>query len=83
MHVELSWEISRETDLAGYYVYRSAQTDTRGERVNPGLLPTPAFRDISVVLGRRYFYRVTAVDRAGNESQPSAPVPVDLPQREP
>jgi len=44
------------------------------------LLPTPAFRDNAVVPGRRYWYTVTALDRAGNESAPSSSVAVDIPQ---
>jgi len=30
--------------------------------------------------GQRYWYTVTAVDRAGNESAPSAAVIVEIPQ---
>jgi len=76
-HAELSWEISPETDLAGYHVYRSEQQDTRGELLTPELLLAPAFRDMSVVLGHRYLYRVTALDRAGNESEPGNPVALE------
>jgi len=36
------------------------------------LLPAPVYRDMSVQPGYRYWYSVTAVDRAGNESTPSA-----------
>jgi hypothetical protein len=67
-HLELSWSISPETDLAGYNVYRSEQADVPGTRQNTGLLIAPAFRDMNVQPGRRYFYSVTAVDRSGNES---------------
>lgn len=77
--IELSWAISNETDLAGYHVYRSEGQDTRGERINRELLLVPAFRDTSVAVGRRYTYRVTAVDRVGNESPPSAPVAAEVP----
>lgn len=72
-HAELSWEISPETDLAGYHVYRSEQEDTRGALLTPDVLLAPAFRDMPIVLGHHYFYRVTALDRAGNESEPSNP----------
>ncbi|HYL63914.1 MAG TPA: hypothetical protein VE077_14945 [Candidatus Methylomirabilis sp.] len=76
--VDLSWSINLETDLAGYHVYRSEQQGTRGELVTPDLLPAPAYRDTSVLPGRRYWYSVTAVDRAGNESASSAVVAVDV-----
>ncbi|HTS13237.1 MAG TPA: fibronectin type III domain-containing protein [Candidatus Limnocylindrales bacterium] len=78
-HLELSWAINPETDVAGYNVYRSEQEGTLGARLNPELLPTPAFRDTSPVAGRRYFYSVTAVDRSGNESSPSASVSGEIP----
>jgi hypothetical protein len=81
--VDLSWSINLETDLAGYRVYRSEQEGTRGRLLNPDLLPTPAVRDTSVEPGRRYWYTVTAVDRAGNESPPGAPVVVDVTQPSP
>jgi hypothetical protein len=78
-HLELSWAINPETDVAGYNVYRSEQQGTLGTRLNPELLLTPAFRDMSAVAGRNYFYEVTAVDRSGNESSPSAPGAAEMP----
>ena len=77
---DLSWSINLETDLAGYRVYRSGQQGTRGQVLTPELLPTPSVRDTSVQLGQRYWYSVTAVDRAGNESAASAAVAVDMTQ---
>src|SRR5271157_5771582 len=81
--VDLSWSINVETDLAGYRLYRSEQESTRGQLLSPDLLPTPAYRDNSVSSGKRYWYMVTAVDRAGNESAPSAAVAVDVAQPSP
>jgi hypothetical protein len=78
--LDLTWSISLETDLAGYRVYRTEEHGTRGQLLTLELLPTPAYRDTSVVLGHRYWYSVTAVDRAGNESTPSAPAAVDVTQ---
>jgi len=78
-YIELSWAISPEGDLAGYSVYRSDGEDTPGERVSVEILPSPTFRDISVLPGRRYYYRVSAVDRAGNESPKSSAVQADVP----
>ncbi len=82
--VDLSWSINVEDDFAGYRVYRSEQPpavnqqDSKGQLLTPELLPTPAYRDTSVQSARRYWYVVTAVDRAGNESAPSPPVAVEV-----
>jgi hypothetical protein len=76
--VDLSWSINLETDLAGYRVYRSEQQDTRGALITADLLLAPAYRDTSVEPGKRYWYSVTAVDRAGNESDASAAAAVDV-----
>jgi hypothetical protein len=77
--VDLSWTMNLENDLAGYRIYRSESEDARGPLLTPNLLLTPAYRDSSVVPGRGYWYTVTAVDRAGNESAPSAAAPVQIP----
>lgn len=76
--VDLSWSINPENDLAGYRIYRSEQQDERGHSLQTELLLSPSYRDVSVQPGHRYWYVVTAVDRAGNESAPSEPVFVDL-----
>jgi hypothetical protein len=76
--VDLSWSINPENDLAGYRIYRSEQQDERGHSLQTELLLSPSYRDVSVQPGHRYWYVVTAVDRAGNESAPSEPVLVDL-----
>jgi hypothetical protein len=77
--VDLSWTINIESDLAGYRIYRSEREDTRGQLLTPELLPTPAYRDSSANSSRSYWYTVTAVDRAGNESSPSTPLVVEVP----
>jgi hypothetical protein len=78
-HVDISWAVSPESDLAGYRVYRSQQAGVLGTPLNSQLLLTPAFRDMNVSSGQLYFYAVTAVDRSGNESAPSAAVSVSVP----
>jgi len=78
-HVELSWAISPEADIAGYNAYRTEQPGAPGTRLNTELLLTPAFRDMNMQPGRRYFYTVTAVDRSGNESSPSEAVSGGVP----
>jgi hypothetical protein len=81
--LELSWNISPETDLAGYNVYRTEQSGVQGTHLNSELLPTPAFRDMNAVPGRTYFYSVTAVDRSGNESAASEPASGEVPTEAP
>jgi hypothetical protein len=77
--VDLSWAINTETDLEGYRVYRSERENELGQLLTPELLPSSAYRDSNVLPGRRYWYTVTAVDHAGNESRPSAALLVEIP----
>jgi len=77
--VDLSWEINLETDLAGYRVYRSVTENDRGQLLTPDLLPTSAFRDTSAQAAHKYWYTVTAVDRAENESAASGPAVTEIP----
>jgi hypothetical protein len=81
--VEISWSINVESDLAGYRVYRSDTEGARGQLLTSELLPSPSHRDTSVRVGQRYWYTVTAVDRAGNESSDSLAVAVEIPQLNP
>jgi hypothetical protein len=75
--IDLSWTPNIDPDLAGYNVYRQ-DVDSKGvaagtvARLNTTPVAGPAYRDQTAVAGRRYAYRVTAVDTAGNESAPSA-----------
>jgi len=77
--IELTWTINTEPDLAGYSVYRSEGADLPGQRLNNELLSVPTFRDMSVMLGKSYFYRVAAVDQSGNESARSSIVEAQVP----
>ncbi len=77
--IELTWTINTEPDLAGYSVYRSENPEMPGQKLNSELLLVPTFRDISVVPGKSYSYRVGAVDQSGNESPLSSPVEAQVP----
>lgn len=73
--IDLSWRPGVEADLAGYHVYRAERSDGGAGaepwlRISTEVVPVPAFADTGVRSGVRYAYRVTAVDRAGNESAP-------------
>jgi len=81
--VRLFWDPSGERDLGGYRVYRK-RTDgpEAGEwtPVGPDPVERPLFLDDDVQIGQRWFYRITAIDRAEppNESSPSEPVDIEL-----
>jgi chitodextrinase len=70
--IELAWDASTAPDLAFYRVYRNGELIAR--EVGPA-----AYSDTSVQRGVSYRYAVSAVDRNGNESAPSATVEVTLP----
>ncbi len=75
--VSLFWPLNSEPDVAGYNVYRAEDGATPPEqwrRLNAQPLRSGSFRDDRVVAGREYFYQITAVDRAGNESRRSTTV---------
>lgn len=67
--LQLAWARNQEPDLAGYRVYRSDSALT-GFSVT-ATTETPLHRE---ALGSLAYYRVSAVDRAGNESAPSGSV---------
>lgn len=65
----LAWASNGEPDLAGYRVYRSDSALTGFTAV--ATTETAAFRDAG---DKPVFYRVAAIDRAGNESAASASI---------
>lgn len=69
--VSLFWPSNPETDLAGYNIYRSEDETVSADKwvkLNVRLHAPTTFRDDRVQVGKRYFYQITAVDTAGNES---------------
>lgn len=72
--ISLFWPSNVEHDVIGYNVYRAASADAAPEnwtKLTPQPQTTMTFRDDKVTLGERYYYKVTAVDRFDNESEPS------------
>ena len=67
--VEIAWSPNEEADLAGYFVYRNSGGGF--ERIHAEPLRIPVFRDAQVRPGAEYRYHVRAIDRKGNESEPS------------
>jgi fibronectin type 3 domain-containing protein len=71
--VELRWELSPASDVAGYRVYRRRTGEEKYTRLTPELVTKPYFVDSQVTRGQTYYYYVTAVDDSprANESMPS------------
>jgi hypothetical protein len=70
--IELSWERNTESDFKEYRVYRSAEGGPF-EQIAAGL-EAPGYSDRKLPSGKRYRYRVIAVDQSGNPSEPSSVV---------
>ena len=70
--VVVRWESNAEADLAGYRLYRSDSPLT-GYGMVQQAEETEA-RDTGLTNSRRYYYKVAAIDRTGNESPLSSAV---------
>ena len=66
--ISLNWLDNTEGDLAGYNVYRSATQSGTYVKLNSTLLGGSDYTDLNANSGATSFYRITAVDAAGNES---------------
>lgn len=75
--IELGWERAAERDFKEYRVYRSTD-EGRFEKIAEGL-EGPNYSDSKVEPGKRYRYRITALDQVGNESEPSVIVEAAAP----
>jgi hypothetical protein len=65
--VSLSWNAST-SQVSGYNVYRSAQSNGTFNKLNSSLIKLLSFTDTNVQSGSTYYYAVTAVDSNNNES---------------
>ncbi|MBD3241933.1 MAG: hypothetical protein GF331_15190 [Chitinivibrionales bacterium] len=72
--VEVVWRMSPELDVAGYLVYRWADGAEDSVVLNEELLAAAdaQYRDSDIALGHQYYYAVSAIDHAGNESERTA-----------
>lgn len=66
--IELHWTPNGETDLSHYRIYRSVHMDSGFALIDTVIHPDTAFVDENIQLNSTYFYAVTVVDSAGNES---------------
>jgi fibronectin type 3 domain-containing protein len=76
--VDLSWNSSTSSDVAGYNVYRSPDGNN-WSKINAGLVGSTIYDDSTVVNGDTYYYAVTAVDLEGVEGSKSAVATASVP----
>jgi fibronectin type 3 domain-containing protein len=80
--LSLFFPANPERDVAGYNIYRSTDANAPKEswtKLNRSLLERTTYQDDAVESGVKYFYYLTAVDTAGNTSQPSEVVSETVP----
>jgi len=71
--VTVSWDENKEKDLSGYILYKS-ETPLSGF-VNIDQTEFTHFEDRQATNLKTYYYKVSAIDRAGNESEQKSIVP--------
>ena len=68
-----TWYANTESDIDGYNVYRSTSANGTYGKINSSLITYYLYDydNAGLIDGTTYYYRVTAVDDAGNESEMS------------
>ncbi|MCJ0741862.1 YDG domain-containing protein [Pedobacter montanisoli] len=69
----LSWTANTEADLASYKIYGGTSTNPTN-LLTTVTSPTVTYTHSGLINGTTYYYRITAVDQAGNESTYSTEV---------
>jgi hypothetical protein len=67
--VTLTWKANKESDLAGYRVYRATASGVYGAPIATIQGNTTSYLAAGLQFGTTYFFVVTAFDIAGNESE--------------
>ena len=67
--INLSWNISTNSTISGYNVYRSSTANGTYERANTNIISYRAYMDENLERMTDYYYKVTFVDNNGNESE--------------
>lgn len=76
--VDLTWNSSTSSSIAGYNVYRSPD-GSNWSKINVSLVASTLYDDSTVLNGATYFYAVTAVNLEGVESSKSAVAKASIP----
>jgi hypothetical protein len=80
--ISIFFATNPEKDVVGYRIYRSEDANldkTKWELLTTEILATNTFQDSRVESGKTYYYYLTALDKAGNISEPSDVVSETVP----
>jgi hypothetical protein len=77
-YVTLSW-IASTSEVAGYNIYRSTSDSGTYTKLNSRVDPETSYSDKTIVDGKTYYYKTTAVASSGKESRFSEAVEVQIP----
>jgi hypothetical protein len=80
--ISIFFAANAERDVAGYNIFRTTDPNLPKEswtKLNRTLLERTTYQDEAVESGVKYYYYLTAVDTAGNTSQPSEVVSETVP----
>ena len=69
--IALVWDTNRETDLAGYRVWRREEEKADFVLLTPQAIAENTYTDAAVEKNVRYEYAISALDRTDNESRKS------------
>ena len=72
--VYLKWDSNPELDIKGYNVYRSVNPKGKYRKISSEPISETAYTDTSAENGKVYYYYVTALDKAKQESHRSAEI---------
>ncbi len=75
--IHIEWDANTEADLAGYKIYRSTDSVVY-QQIGEVIKTITFYEDTDVKLETRYYYRITAFDKEGNESTMSEPTSYTL-----
>jgi hypothetical protein len=75
--IMLLWMAPPERDVAGYRIYRRDEGEAAPRLLEPEPVKALSYRDDKVLQGKKYGYRVAAIDTHGNEGK-AAEVEVEV-----
>lgn len=73
-NLSIFFAVNLEKDVVGYKIYRTTEADQPKADwllLTPEILPRNTFQDTNIESGETYYYYLTAIDSAGNVSEPS------------